>query len=225
MKLTKLLLLPIASIIFCGSQSVLAASFQLGDSVLSPFRINGFEAIGHSRLPENAIYTESGITVQQINGDIWTTAGDSLGFQSLSWYAHSGDFGYTKITNEDGSDFYDVSMRTSNGWTAANSAFLNYSLWNDGIEVLSGSALQTILAFPVSFTGGGFDTIYLSATSVGNGSNVSVFGGTFQALALDDIKVSDRDVISTVPLPVSAILFGSGLLTFLGLTKRFSKDV
>ena len=193
-----------------------AASFHIGDLVASPTRVNGFEGVGAEVLPVNASYTEAGIRVEQVNGDVWTGYGQTLGFPgTYSWYASNGDTGYTKITNTNGQDFSDVSIITGNGFSGDTTyTYLNYSLWDNGSEVLAGSTLQYLQFFPVSFTGGGFDTILLSATFGGAAGPLS---GAFQALAIDQIKVGDALNPSPVPLPAAAPLMLSalGLLGFL----------
>ncbi len=193
-----------------------AASFHIGDLVASPTRVNGFEGVGAEVLPVNASHTEAGIRVEQVSGDVSTVYGASLGFPgTYSWYANGGDFGYTKITNVDGQDFSAVSIITGNGFSGHTvNTFLNYSLWNDGTEVLAGSTLQSLMAFPVSFAGGGFDAILLSATF---GGATGPLSGAYQALAIDQIKVADAINPSPVPLPAAAPLMLSalGLLGFL----------
>lgn len=206
-KLLTSLLFVLAASVSIGAQ---AASFNVGDLVASPTQINGFEGMTEY-VTSNPTYTEDGIRVDQVNmGSVWTTYGSSLGFPGVrSWYANGGDYGYTQITQANGSDFGDVSVITGNGW--GSNKYLNYSLLNNGVEVLSGSTLQTSSAFPVSFIGGGYDTIRLSATEALGQTPTS---GSFQALAIDQIKVS------AVPVPAAAWLLGSGLLGLIGVARR-----
>lgn len=222
MKTPKLLLNLLAVLAFSASVTAYAATFVAGDLVASPSQVNGFEAITDATFSGSIAHTEQGIKVQQVNGDtdssaIWSTYGASLGFVGeRSWYANGGDSGYTKITMADGSNFSDVSIMTGNGWSSANSVYLNYSLWDNGVEVLSGSSLQNLLAYSVSFLGGGFDMILLSATY---GSANGVLSGAYQALAIDQIKTG----VSAVPLPAALPLMLSGL-GMLGFVSRGRKN-
>lgn len=198
-----------------------AASFSVGDLVSSPTHVNGFEGVSSSYYePHQASYTEDGITVSQSgdnHGGVSTTWGNAhLGMPGqYSWYATGGDNGYTSITLADGSDFGDVSLITGSGWDRYHNTevYLNYSLWNSGAEVLAGSILQSLLLFPVSFTGGGFDTILLSATLEEN----HPLSGAYQGLIIDQIEVSG---VSNVPVPAAVWLFGSGLLGLMGASRR-----
>ena len=202
----------------CVANPVDAATFALGDSIASPGHVNGFEGDGDDITAAPFSYIEDGIKVAQINGvQIAKSYGASLGFPGqYSWYPNGGDYGYTEITLADGAAFTDVSLLTGSGWNpGAAAVYLNYSLLSDGGEVLSGSVLQTSAVFPVSFLGGGYDTIRLSATL---GSPADVSDGHYQALAVDNIKAG----VATLAEPSPLLLIGLGLLGVLPARRRFS---
>lgn len=204
--------LPLAAAVFFISTSADAAVFAVGDLVSNPTQVNGFEGITDD-IYMQASYTEDGIRVEQMNPDlsmgIWTIYGSFFsGFSGQrSWYPNGGDHGYTRITQADGSDFGNLSVVTGSGW-GTDPVTLHYSLLNDGVVVLSGTVLPASDAFPVSFLGGGFDTVDLFATSAASND------ATANGLMIDQIKVS------AVPVPAAAWLFGSGLIGLAGAARR-----
>ena len=92
---------------------------------------NGFEGMPATSSAAPS-YTEDSIRVDQINGqvnDIWTGYA-SWGVQgSRSWYPNAGDFGYTRITLSDGSDFGDVGFLRGSG---SSHVALFYELYENG---------------------------------------------------------------------------------------------
>ena len=208
-----------------------AANFSAGDLVTTTTQFNGFEGLPPDTLliPLPSSYAEDGVSVNQIDQGLpnqWgsinaiSTTYNPLGFSgSFSWYANGGDNGYTQITEQNGSAFNAVSILTGNGNGNSGLVYLNYELRMNSIVVLSGSYMQLSgAASPVTFYGGGFDTIFLSAT---NEAPNAIGSGAYQALAIDDIKVG---VISPVPEPqtYAMLLVGLGLI---GFTARRRKDI
>lgn len=185
---------------------------MLGDHVSAPTQVNGFEGIP-AVMYTDTTYTEDGIRVDQINTDsplqIWTGMFEDAYVGEHYWYPNGGDKGYTQITQADGSDFGDLSVVTGNGWGSLGmTVFLRYSLLKDGLEILSGSVAQTSKPFTVSFLGGGFDTINLSAVIP------EAYDPAYNGLIIDEIKTSP------VPVPAAAWLFGSGLIGLMGAARK-----
>lgn len=221
-KLLRLISPLLTAFILNISAPATAASFSVGDLVSSPTQVNGFEGMTDSIYYQSS-YTEDGIRVEEFNigaDGIWTTYGwMRLGFQGMrAWYPNGGDQGYVQITQADGSDFGNVSLITSSGFEPPlptnASIMLKYSLLSNGVEVLSGSALQQVWeVLPVSFLGGGYDTIQLRAIVFGDEAYNDLYS-TYNSLVIDHIKVS------AVPLPSAAWLLGSGLLGLAGLGRK-----
>lgn len=173
---------------------------------------NGFEGIADVFV--DPLYIEDNIKVEQINADpgasIWTEYLYWGGEGKNAWYPNGGDFGYTRITLADGSDFIDMGLIYGSG---GSSTEMHYELYNDEQLVLSG-------VLPVSndrnhyfgFSGGGVDEIHLR--------DYYSFNTTFNTLAIDNIETSGT---SSVPESPSSILLIIGLSS-LGLIKiRFKK--
>jgi hypothetical protein len=180
---------------------------------------NGFEG-----LPEatnfGSIYTEDSITVEQVNGDeddIWTTYQEWGPEGSRSWYANGGDFGYTKITRQDNSDFQNIGLLYGSGFSTNASITYVYDLLQDGVSVLSGTLFRDSSPNYLGFGDGGFDEIRLAAYS-GNNPNQTLSG--YQALAIDSIELSGAP--TSVPEPTSLL----GLLTvgILGVGSALKKN-
>jgi PEP-CTERM motif len=176
---------------------------------------NGFEG-----LPDTgsfgSVYTEGGITVQQVNGelnDIWTTYQSWGAEGSNSWYPNGGDIGYTKISRQDNRDFVNIGMLIGSGFGSKPSTppvTYVYQLLQDGISVFSGTLFRNTSPNYLGFSDGGFDEVRLAAY-FGNNPNQTLSG--FQALAIDSIELSQPQ---SVPEPGTIM----GLLAFgaLGVT-------
>ena len=184
----------------------------IADSLRTNF--NGFEQADAGNIvgQNYATYAEGGIRVTQVNEKITeyipsvATTFMTPGFDgSRSWYANGGDYGYTSITMEDGSDFGSVGFLRGTGWVTqelnAIVSFLYFELWNDGARVQTGTlGPDNYLARYVGFSGGEFDQIkirdslYATVNSFGNGTPFEMGGQggggpTYNALAIDSIEV------------------------------------
>lgn len=166
---------------------------------------NGFEGIpnnGTYYTGGSGPYSEGGITVQQINSTspIWIGYNFWAGTSGNVWYPNGGDFGYTKITLTDGTDFSDVGFNLGSG---GNVSLAVYELYDNGVLVLAGTS--SISTSYLGFSGGGFDTILVRDNLTGTNSNVA--NGESQALAIDSIETQG----GTVPEPATLGLLGLGL--------------
>ncbi len=202
MKLTQI----VASVSFAALSmgAAQAAVVETTDFIGSPTHFNGFESIG-STSSFGATYSEDGITVTQINGqlnDIWTTATPYVGGQgNFVWYPNGGDNGYTSITMQDGSDFGDISFIVGSGYGGgAHSVY--YELANNGSVVQNGS-LSQVSGTWLGFSGGGFDEVRVrDAYSF----TASFTDGQTNAIAIDSIKT-----IGAIPEPETYALMLAGL--------------
>ncbi|PSB05205.1 hypothetical protein [Merismopedia glauca] len=158
---------------------------------------NGFEGLpANENFGElsNQIYTEDGITVEQVDGD---QNGIKTNFTSWgaegnrAWYANGGDFGYTKIVRQDNSDFVNIGLLIGSGYWNHLSVTYVYNVLNDGVSVLSGTLLRDAPSKYLGFSAGGFDEIRLGAY-LGNNPNQILDG--FQTLAIDSIELSAKAV-------------------------------
>jgi hypothetical protein len=180
---------------------------------------NGFEAIPNDGLHYTGgagPYDEGGIRVEQVNGDFGNDIWISYFFPegSLGWYPDGGDFGWTRITNTDGSDFNDVGFLRGSGYGDAGTT-LGYELRLNGATVLSGTTANTNnggLGLYLGFSGGGFDEILLA-----DAPGLSFVGdGSLNALALDAIEVRG----GVIPEPSSIALLAIGLVIGCGYRRR-----
>jgi hypothetical protein len=193
--------------------------------------MTGFEG-ATSRIDPTSTYVENGIQVEQvgqlgsdwINTFIMHSTYPGMGFSGLrSWYPNAGDFGYTRISLLGGGAIKELSLQVGNGHgdsegitgvtgsTIGNwgqRVSLNYAAYKQGLMVDSGSIMPAGSgAILMLVSGGGFDSIYLSATY---GAHLPQ-SGQFQALAIDDLRI-----LSAVPEPetFALMLVGLGMLGF-----------
>jgi hypothetical protein len=164
---------------------------------------NGFEG-----LPDfdsyGSVYTEDGIKVEQVNGDlngILTTYQD-WGAEGLkSWYADGGDFGFTKITRQDRSDFDNIGLLIGSGYIGSSVPITYvYDVLKNGVSLLSGTLFKNNSPNYLGFSGGDFNEIRLAAY-FGNDPQKTI--GGFQALAIDSIELSSSS--TSVPEPGTLI--------------------
>ena len=178
---------------------------KTGNFITSPKYFNGFEKIKNDGtfFTGGAVYSEGGLTVTQYQADqgndIWVTLGNTEGVRS--WYPNGGDNGYTGIALTSGADFSEVSFLFS-AWGGGS---LQYSLLNNGLEVLGGTynAASGVLT-RAGFSGGGFDQVFLRS-----GTEGSIGDTRGQALQLDSIK-ADALVVA-VPEPGTFALLALGM--------------
>jgi hypothetical protein len=220
---------------------------------------NGFESIPNNGMWYTGLpitgnssygpYTEGGITVQQVlpggymnQGGVVVTTFHPEG--SYGWYAT--DFGYTRITKADGSDFANIGFEYGSGFTRVQPTYLYYALFEKGQPVASDHVY--FLSDPANtgtpsnsdylgFAGGGFDEIWLrdcngpthfdytlwqNVLDVQTGDPFSAenLSGYDTALAIDAIEVSTPEPSSLVLVSISAL----GLLGY-ALTRRSGRAV
>jgi hypothetical protein len=199
-----------------------AISTQSTDFIADGTRthFNGFEG-----LPNTAsappLYIEDSIRVEQINGegnDIWSVYTGWGAEASRAWYPNGGDYGYTRITLSDGSEFGDIGFLRGSG--NGSHVALIYELYNNGLLVASSFTSHTWTAQYLGFSGGGFDEIRLRDSS---NFAATVGNGTFNALALDSIEV--RQSPQGVPDGGYTLALMGCALTGLGLAGKRRKDV
>lgn len=180
---------------------------------------NGFEGAdgGSTYFLPIPVYVEDNIRVDQVNGDtypdidLYNSSWHSAGANGQSWYPNAGDYGYTRITLADGSDFHQLGLYRGTGGTTSR---LFFELYDDAQLVASGSVSHTNedLAQYLGFSGIRFDELLLAEdTQFGACVNTGVRTGCFNALALDSIEVA-------VPEPGSARLAAAALTSLLLLS-------
>jgi hypothetical protein len=168
-----------------------AVSLQTSDFIDNSQRsnFNGFEGITVTD-GFGSTYTEDGITVEQVNGelnDIWPTYTWWGAEGNKAWYPSGGDSGYTKITKQDSSDFVNMGLLIGSGYGANDPMTYVYDVLNNGVSVLSGTLFRNTPQNYLGFSGGGFDEVRIGAY-YGNNPNQTLNG--YQALAIDSIETS-----------------------------------
>lgn len=190
------------------------------DFLVTPKYFNGFEKIntdGRFYTGGAKPYAEGGVTVTQHHGDtgndIWVTLGFTEGMRS--WYPNGGDHGYTGIELTSGDDFTELSF-LFRSWGGGS---LQYSLLNDGVQVLGGTydAPDSELLI-AGFSGGGFDQVLLRS-----GSEGTIGDARGQSLQLDSIKAEAAGPLPVpVPEPAGLALIGLGLWALVARRKSVS---
>ena len=171
---------------------------------------NGFEGLPDT-ISYGSVYTEDGIKVEQLNGepnDIWTTY-QYWGAEGLrSWYPNGGDYGFTKITRQDSSNFVNIGLLIGSGYGSNSPITYVYDVLNNGVSLLSGTLLKSNSPNYLGFSGGDFNEIRLAAYY---GSDPQKTIGGYQALAIDSIELSGTS--KSVPEPGTLLgLFGVAAL-------------
>ena len=173
---------------------------------------NGFEGLPDS--PTTTMdysYTENNIKVEQVvnpnNHDqfpqIWIAGVPDGPEGSNAWYPNSGDYGYTMITMEDGSDFNEIGLLVGSGSPKTKSVM--FELYNDGDIVTSGN-VDFLFDFQyLGFSDEIFDTLLLR-DAIKNPDNISFLDSNLNTLSIDSIEVR------SVPEPPTLFLFGAGLI-------------
>lgn len=188
---------------------------------------NGFEGLpdGPSTLQTNYTYIEDGVRVEQVVNLSYYDSSPQITIANLvggqeganAWYPNGGDYGYTRISMEDGSDFGRLGLLVGSGGPTHTRVM--FALYNDGGFVQSGYFDLAYLVWYtqnfeyIGFSGGAFDEVWLRTTSP-DLEGVSFLDGNINALSLDSIEVS------AVPLPSAAWFMASGLLALLRVGKR-----
>ena len=183
-----------------------AAVVETTDFIGSPANFNGFESIGNanSNGDHGPSYSEGGISVNQINGegnDIWTTYLFTGSEGNFAWYPNGGDYGYTAITMQDGSDFGDISFIVGSGYGGGTHS-VYYELANNGSVVQNGTLSQASGTW-LGFSGGGFDEVRVRDSYTFTSSFTD---GATNAIALDSIKT-----VGAIPEPGTYALMLAGL--------------
>jgi hypothetical protein len=204
-----------------GTQPVQGITIYTTDFINNAERtnFNGFEGLPESS-NFSSIYTEDGITVEQINGNTngISTVYQDWGAEGLrSWYANGGDMGYTKITRQDNTDFQNIGFLFGSGYSRNSPITYVYNLLQDGLSVLSGTIFKDSSPNYLGFGNGGFDEVLLAAY-FGNNPNQTLTG--IQALAIDSIELSATP--TSVPEPTS--LVGILVVAALGASSALKKN-
>ncbi len=203
-------ILAIAAVMSAQAATIYTSDF-IADNTRTNF--NGFEGMG-SGSSFAPLYTEGGITVQQISGagnNIWTTYNPGGIQGSYIWYPSGGDYGYTRITLSSGADFFNVGMLVGSGNGSHYTVY--FELRNNGALVQSGTFAHTVAMHYIGFGGGGFDEVLLRDGATGT----NAFNGTHNALALDAIEVSGSGTPVPEPMTLGYVLFAG----FLGILYHY----
>lgn len=204
--------------------AVVFTTDQIPNSTRTHF--NGFESASEFNISgqTRATFSEGGIRVTQVNENIGryspsiATVYMAPGFDGVrSWYPSGGDYGYTSITMDDGSDFGDVGLLRGSGYVTQVPpiifSYFYFELWRDGTKVQAGTlGPYDYRQSYVGFSGGGFDEIrlrdslYWNVDHFGNGDPWDLGGqgsggATYNALAIDNIEVG-----IAIPEPSTLVL-------------------
>ncbi|MBT9469942.1 MAG: PEPxxWA-CTERM sorting domain-containing protein [Pseudomonadota bacterium] len=162
---------------------------------------NGFEGISSPFYPGTQSYTEGGIKVQYVGGQL-TTLTTLKPYDQRSWTPLGGGLGYTKISLANGGDFDAIEFLAGTSALTGGSR-LQYELFLDGAKVFSGftgslgnihSTLKTI-GF-AGTAGQVFDEL-----RVQNLFSKNFNDNGFDQLVLDNITVNA--ISSAVPEPAT----------------------
>jgi hypothetical protein len=172
---------------------------------------NGFEGLPDSpHTTMDYVYIENNIRIEQVVNpsiydqfpQIWVAGVPDGPEGNNAWYPNSGDYGYTMITMEDGSDFNNIGLLVGSGSPRTTSVM--FELYNDGGIVASGN-VDFLFDFQyLGFSNEIFDTLLIRDTTE-NPDTVSFLDSNLNALSLDSIEVS------SVPETPILFLFGAGL--------------
>ena len=216
-----------AVLLWSVSVGVQSASFQVGDALTAEPVSVDFESMGVGYFPAPT-YTQNGITVKASDGihtNLITLDGQR------SWAAArifdcgpscgpnytAGSLGYTEITKQDGSDFFNVSLMLGSGlFDPGDPLSLDYwfELYDDDVKLGDSYKYSSLdQGFWFSVLGGGFDKIRLS---VYDPDWVASDDKEYNYLVIDNIKASN------VPLPATIWLFISGIAGFVA-SKSFNR--
>tara|TARA_R110000737_G_scaffold2923_10_gene9316 strand:+ start:97411 stop:98040 length:630 start_codon:yes stop_codon:yes gene_type:complete len=131
---------------------------------------------------------------------------------SEMFYANTGELGLIDITLVDGSDFSDMDMQISSGWSPSQigTMYLWVQLYNDG-GLVGEFDIDATTGEYIGLVGGGFDQV-----SIGSYGSAAIRDShnhaARNAIAIDNISVG-----TYVPAPGTLMLSGLGLI---GLRRR-----
>jgi hypothetical protein len=197
-----------------------AATVHTSDFIADGSRthFNGFESVpfvGEADAAYATAYSEGGITVTQVQGDVTTKLLGWGAEGSHDWYSNGGDFGYIAITLTGGGNFDATGFLVGDGYPPDFGATqIAYDLRLAGAQVLFGTLVANEPQY-LGFSGGGFDEIRIIAGQpfFANGSS-EIAGGLFQAAAIDSIETAGG--VAPVPEPAGLALFGVALVMAMG---------
>lgn len=215
-----------------SSSRASAITVETSNFISSPTYFNDFEDIGSSPntsvvpgpyknfsfYPINTLYSQGGITVQEVstnNGDgygrvpVWNT--ESYGMSGNYDWAPQDQGGYTDVTLSSGANFQSLQF-LANG-ILSSPAFLEYALLENGEVVATGSVLDDGYCCGVSaylgFSGGGFNEVELQEQL---GLSPMTFDpNAANALVIDNVAAVALSEPPALPLFVTG-LCGLGLL-------------
>jgi hypothetical protein len=189
-----------------------AVSYTVSD-IIAPADQSGFNGFeGYPGGPLPLVWEEDGIVVEQVGGTAITTncttcfggAMDGL----KSWYPGGQDQSYTKITKQNGADFFKVGFKIGSGFQSLSE--LAIIVMNDGVDEqinvklggLPGQQAQFLYFFDDGL--GAFDEIQV----------YSIAGAeSFNFLAIDSVETQDQGggPGPSIPEPGTLLLISTGL--------------